>query len=318
MNNEFITIGDTTIGPGERKRLQLPVARLATETWMSLPVEVVSGERSGVRLWLSAAVHGDEINGVEIIRHVLDAVDEKKLSGSIIAVPIVNVFGFINQSRYLPDRRDLNRCFPGSSKGSLASRLADLFMTEIVSRCSHGIDLHTGSNYRANMPQVRGNLKDRETRRLAESFGAPVLMHSKTIAGSLRQAAVKQGKIVVLYEAGEPLRLDHDAIALGVKGVLRVMSELGMWKAPPKPSRGRTVEVGKTSWVRAPRSGIARLEVRLGDTVTAKQSIAQISDAFGDESITVKAPFDGLVIGHSNNPLMHQGDALVQVAQTLE
>jgi predicted deacylase len=168
------------------------------------------------------------------------------------------------------------------------------------------------------MPQVRGNLKDRETRHLAESFGAPVLMHSNTLPGSLRQAAVRRGKKVVLYEAGEPLRLDHNAITLGVKGVLRVMAELGMRRSAPKQTRSETVEVGKTSWVRAPRSGIARLEVKLGDSVLAKQSIGNISDAFGDESVVVKAPFDGLVIGHSNNPLMHQGDALVQVAQVLK
>ncbi|MEQ8963814.1 MAG: succinylglutamate desuccinylase/aspartoacylase family protein, partial [Coleofasciculus sp. C2-GNP5-27] len=158
MNHETLTIGGITVAPGERKRTEIPVARLPTQTLLSLPITVINGVEAGPRLWISAAIHGDEINGVEIIRQVLERINPSQLHGVLIAVPIVNVFGFIEQSRYLPDRRDLNRSFPGSPRGSLASRLADLFMTEVVSRCTHGIDLHTAAQHRTNLPQIRANL----------------------------------------------------------------------------------------------------------------------------------------------------------------
>ncbi|MFW6198438.1 MAG: M14 family metallopeptidase, partial [Acidobacteriota bacterium] len=168
MKVEVFEIGGERVAPGETRRLDLPVARLPTQQMLSLPVKVLHGSRPGPRLWLSAAIHGDEVNGVEIIRRVLDAVRPEELAGTVVAVPIVNVFGFVQQSRYLPDRRDLNRSFPGSRRGSLAARLARLFLTEVVERCSHGIDLHTGSLHRSNLPQVRGDLDDPETRRCAE------------------------------------------------------------------------------------------------------------------------------------------------------
>ncbi len=308
-------IQDATILPGERKRIEIPIARLPTENWMSLPVEVVCGRHDGPRLWLSAAVHGDELNGMEIIRRVLERLDAKKLHGTILAVPIVNVFGFVIQSRYLPDRRDLNRSFPGSNRGSLASRLAHLFMSEIVDRCTHGIDLHTGSNYRTNLPQVRGDLEDEETRRCAEVFGAPAMIHSELRPGSLRQAAIRLGKKVLVYEAGEPMRFDFDAIKLGVSGVLRVMACLGMRDSTKPSKRSSSVKVVKSSWVRANRSGIVQLKYNIGERVTKHQSLATIADAFGDDRVTVKAPFDGMIIGHTNNPLVHQGDAILHVAK---
>ncbi|MBW3541643.1 MAG: succinylglutamate desuccinylase/aspartoacylase family protein [Planctomycetes bacterium] len=304
----------STVRPGERQRIQIPVSRLPTETWLSLPIEVVHGTKAGPRVWLSAAVHGDEINGVEIIRRVMDRLNPARLHGTVIAVPIVNVFGFMNQSRYLPDRRDLNRSFPGSSRGSLASRLANLFMQEVVWGCTHGIDLHTGSNHRANLPQIRTNLGDSETRRCAEAFGAPVMMHADTRDGSLREAATKQGIHVLLYEGGQPLRFDEPAIALGTKGVLRVLAALGMRRgatAPRKPS----IELADSRWVRARRSGILHLAVELGEPVRHRQTLGTIADAFGDNRMDVTAPHDGVVIGHTNNPLVNQGDGIIHVAR---
>ena len=309
-----IRIGGETIARGERRRTEIPVARLPTETWLSLPVEVVCGKHEGPALWLSGAVHGDELNGVEIIRRVLEKVDPARLRGTLIAAPIVNVYGFIHQSRYLPDRRDLNRSFPGSHSGSLAARLASLFMSEVVSRCTHGIDLHTGSNHRHNLPQVRANLHDAETRRCAEAFGAPVMVHSQVRDGSLRQAAAKQGKTALVYEAGEPLRFDSEAIETGLRGVLRVMTALGMRGASRTLKPRDTVEASDSSWVRARRSGIVHLQVELGAVVRKGQILAEIADAFGDDRVTVKAPFDGLVVGQSKNPLVHQGDAVVHLA----
>lgn len=310
-------IGETEVLPGQRARLELPIARLPTETWLSLPIEVVNGVRDGPRLWLSGALHGDEINGVEIIREVLGELEPAQLAGTVVAVPIVNVYGFVSQSRYLPDRRDLNRAFPGSPTGSLAGRLADLFMREVVVQCTHGIDYHTGSNHRTNLPQIRANLKDDETRRCAEAFAAPVMMHAQMRDGSLRQAASRRGIHVLVYEAGEPLRFDADAIAAGVEGTKRMIAALGMQafpghERPPVP----TTLVSKSTWIRAKRSGILRLEVQLGQQVKTLERLGIIADAFGGNAVSVVAPAAGFIIGHTNNPLVHQGEALINLALT--
>ena len=309
-----IRIGGITVGPGQRRRLEIPVARLPTETWLSLPVEVLNGARPGPRLWLSAAVHGDELNGVEIISQVVARLDPGTLRGTLVAVPIVNVFGFINQSRYLPDRRDLNRSFPGSARGSLASGLAHLFMSEVVSQCTHGIDLHTGSQYRVNLPQIRANLQDPETRRFAEAFKPPVIIDARTRDGSLREAAAKRGIPVLLYEAGEPLRFDPQAIKLGVEGVFRVMAALRMCKRMVTKKRPPATQFAGTTWLRARRSGILHLEVELGQSVRKRQPLGSIADAFGGTSVFVRSPEDGVVIGHTTNPLVNRGDAVANLA----
>ncbi len=309
-----VLVGNTIISPGERKRIDLPVARLATQTQLALPIEVVNGRRPGARLWLSAAIHGDELNGLEIIHRVMQKIDPKRLRGEIVAAPIVNVFGFIQQQRYLPDRRDLNRSFPGSAHGSLAARLANLFMQQIVGRCTHGIDLHTASNHRTNLPQVRADLKDKETRRIATAFAAPIMIQGEAPQGSLRHAVARKGIPIIVYEAGEPQRFNADAIDLGVKGVLRVMAELGMWGRRAEPRR-RSMEADDTRWVRAKRSGILRVVVKLGQWVSKGQSLGIIRDAFGDERADLKSPHDGMVIGHTNNPSVNQGDAVVHLAR---
>lgn len=309
-----IEIGGVTVAPGERKRAEIPLAYLPTQTLLSLPVSVINGTQVGARLWLSAAIHGDEINGVEIIRQVLDRINPATLQGTLIAVPIVNVFGFIEQSRYLPDRRDLNRSFPGSERGSLASRIAHLFMTQIVSQCTHGIDLHTASNHRINLPQVRANLHDPETYRCAKAFNAPLLIHATTRDGSLRQAADQQGIPVLLYEAGEALRFNKNAIAIGVEGILRVMAALGMIQLELNPTSVTPLEVQESKWVRAPQSGILHLNVALGQTVARKQLLGIVADAFGETSVKAYAPCDGLVIGCTQNPLVNQGDGILHLA----
>ena len=314
MTENTISIGGEVIAPGERRYLELPVARLPTQTMISLPVTVINGTKPGARLWLSAAIHGDEINGVEIIRQVLQQLQPQQLQGTLIAVPIVNVFGFIEQSRYLPDRRDLNRSFPGSANGSLASRLANIFMNQIVSCCTHGIDLHTASHHRTNLPQIRANLEDPETKRCAKAFGAPLMIHATTRDGSLRQAATKRGIPILLYEGGEALRFDSEAIRVGVEGILRVMDALEMYNLPYIPTSATPVEVSQTKWIRASRSGILRLNITLGERVEKKQLLGTISDAFGNTSIQVNATTNGIVIGHTQNPLVNQGDGIFHLA----
>ncbi len=309
------SIGDTQIEPGERKRFHLQIARLPTDNWVSMPVEVIYGRKPGPTIWLSGAIHGDEVLGVEIIRRVLTQIDVGKLSGCVIAVPIVNVFGFVEQSRALPDRRDLNRSFPGSPTGSLASRLANKLVTEIVSHCQYGIDLHTGSNHRENLPQIRANLSDAETRRCALAFGAPVIINSKQRDGSLRQAAMARGIHCLLYEAGEVMRFNREAIEIGVDGVMAVLACLTMYRTRQKKRKTPSMFCGKSTWVRARKGGILRMHVRLGDRLSRGEIVGEVSDAFGADVAKITSKTDGVVIGITNNPLVYQGDAIVHVAQ---
>ncbi|NBD96106.1 MAG: succinylglutamate desuccinylase [Gammaproteobacteria bacterium] len=314
--NSPVTIGGITVEPGERRSIDLEVGRLYTHSPTTMPVQVLCGRKPGPTLFISAAIHGDELNGVEIIRRLLKVPRLKRLKGTLIAVPIVNLHGFINLSRYFPDRRDLNRSFPGSESGSLAARVAHLFMTEIVSRATHGIDLHTGAINRGNLPQIRANLDDEETLGLARAFGTPVILNSALRDGSLRMAAGDHDIPILLYEAGEALRFDEVAIRGGVEGILRVMRELGMLprtrkKAPPTPIVARS-----SSWVRAPKSGLFRAWVKLGDRVTKDETVlGVVSDPFGEIEQEIMAPFSGIVIGRLNLPLVNEGDATYHVAR---
>jgi len=307
-------IGELDVPPGRSATGELPIARLVTGTRISLPLQVFHGRRDGRTVWLSAAVHGDEINGVEIIRRVTRSLDARSMAGTVIAVPIVNVHGFLNGDRYLPDRRDLNRSFPGSQTGSLAARIANLFMTEIVSRCDVGIDLHTGSDHRTNLPQIRADLDDPETRKLAEAFGAPLMLHSRIRDGSLRGAATERGATVLLFEGGEALRFDDDALTVGVDGIRRVLAELAVIGPDTTGQRPVPVESRSSTWVRARRSGIALLDAELGEVVQRGQLLGVIHDSVGKRLARVTAPNRGVVIGRVQQPLVNQGDALVHLA----
>jgi predicted deacylase len=318
--NEPIVIDGTTIGPGQRRLVEVPVSHLPTATSLTLPVVVAHGLRPGPRLWLSAMVHGDELNGLEIIRRVLEVIRPRRMAGSVVAAPIVNVFGVLGESRYLPDRRDLNRSFPGSPTGSLGSQLAHLFMSTVVAACDMGIDLHTGSDHRYNYPQVRGDMEDPATRELAEAFGAPVSIHSPLRDGSLREACRRKGIPVIVYEGGEAHRFDEEVIVAGTEGVLRVLDHLGMRLAAGDGSGGgsnrrpATAFVRHTQWVRARRTGILRSSVNAGQRVARGETLGIIADAVGGARATMKAPIAGVVIGHTRHPLVHRGDALFHLA----
>jgi len=307
-------IGGVSVKPGARATVELPIARLATGSPVALPVMVVHGRREGPTVWVSAAVHGDEINGVEIIRRVLEQLDAKVLCGTVLAVPVVNVHGFLNGSRYLPDRRDLNRSFPGSSRGSLAGRIAQLFLSEIVERCTVGIDLHTGSDHRTNLPQIRANLDDPETRRLAQAFAPPAMVHSATRDGSLRQAGTDAGATVLLYEAGEAWRFGEHAIRVGTSGVLRVLAALDMIEDSEAPDAQEPMVCRGSTWSRAGKSGIATLWIELGDQVAKGQLIGRVHDAFGRRLSQITAKADGVIVGLNLDPIVNQGDALIHIA----
>lgn len=314
-HREPFEIGGMTVQPGSRQSINLSISLLSTHTPMDIPVHVIHGKKDGPRLFMCAAIHGDELNGLEIIRRILKAPSLNALHGTLVAVPIVNVFGFLSHSRYLPDRRDLNRSFPGSKKGSLSSQLAYLFMKEVVLRCTHGIDLHTAAIHRSNLPQIRGNLSDPTIQRLADIFSAPLTLHSDLRDGSLRQAATDQNIPTLLYEAGEALRFDELAIRLGVRGVLRVMQALGMIRTSRSFTRSKSIISMSSYWVRAQTGGIFRSFHPMGGKVKRNENIGTITDPMGETQKIVKAKASGILIGRTNLPVINQGDALFHIAQ---
>ncbi len=310
-----MAINGITILPGERKSIMIPMPKLYDCTPMNMPVEVIKGKENGPVLCVTASIHGDELNGVEIIRRLKKKRFLKKLKGTLILVPVVNTYGFLYQSRYLLDRRDLNRSFPGSEKGSLAGRLANLFVTEILAKITHLIDLHAGSNHRTNLPQIRANTQDKETKRLSNSFGAPVVLYSKEPPGSLREAAVANGVKALLYESGEALRLSELCIKLGVEGVLNVMRSLNMIEKKSNIQHRAKVSFSPSSyWVRSAYSGIMCPLKSLGAKVSSGDAIAIVSNPLGNEEHKVIAKEPGIIIGQNCLPLVYEGAALFNIA----
>lgn len=309
-----LVIGGIEIKPGSVQRIELPVVKLYTDTDMCMPIHVVRSRKPGPTVFVSAAVHGDELNGIEIIRRLIQLKSPKLKCGTLILVPMVNVYGVLNQSRYMPDRRDLNRCFPGSAKGSLAGRVADTFLTEIVKHCDYGIDLHTGAIHRSNLPQIRANLNDPETLALAEVFGVPVLLNSNLRDGSLRQAAVESGTKILLYEAGQALRYDELSIRAGLRGILNVLSHLDMTKKRARKKPVTPYVANTSAWQRANESGIVNNLKNLGDQVQKGDALAYIGNPYGEILDTVRASKSGIIIGKQNIPLAQEGDAMFHIA----
>ncbi|MEM7564031.1 MAG: succinylglutamate desuccinylase/aspartoacylase family protein [Pseudomonadota bacterium] len=238
-----------------------------------------------------------------------------RISGTLIMIPVVNVYGFVSKSRYLPDRRDLNRSFPGSDTGSMASRLANVLMTEIIPHCTHIIDLHSGAVNRENLPQIRAKLSgEPETEALARAFGVPVILDSNLLEGSFREAAYELGIPVLLYECGEALRFDELAIRAGVKGVANVMSALGMRSRSKKSRQPDTMIANTSRWVRAPQSGIMRSLVATGAKVMEGDLMAYVNDPLGENLCEITSPVEGIVIGKSNLPLLFAGEAVFNIA----
>jgi predicted deacylase len=309
-----LIIGGFTIPPGSESKIELSVAKLCTDADVSLPIKVFRGKKDGPTLFISAAVHGDELNGIEIIRRLITQKNFDIIRGTIIAVPMVNVYGVVNQSRYMPDRRDLNRSFPGSAQGSLAARVAHIFLTEIVNHCDYGIDLHTGAIHRSNLPQIRADLSDEKTKELALAFGVPVVLNSSIIDGSLRGAAVANNTKVLLYEAGEALRFDEFSIRAGIKGVTNVLKNLGMIRKTAKKKVTIPYIANSSGWLRANASGFVHQKITLGDQVIKGDSLAEIGSPYGDIIGTVKATRSGILIGMQNIPLVQEGEAMFHIA----
>lgn len=317
MNKKSATIfriDGVEIKEGQRIRINIDMGSIYDFTDVKMPIEVIRGKKDGPTLFVSSTIHGDEINGIEIARRLLNHKELKNICGTLIVIPIVNIFGFNDRSRYLPDRRDLNRCFPGIKNGSLASQLAYKFMREIVLKSDYGIDLHTGSFNRCNYPQIRANLSDERTRKMAQAFGAPVIVNSNLRDGSLRAAVVSENIPMILFEAGEALRFDENSIKVGVDGILRVMKEIGMINSDQKQGSSKTFTAQSSSWLRAPNSGINIPKIKLGSLVKEGDPISEITNPFGDRKTIVKAHESGIIIGMSLLPLVNKGDALFHIA----
>jgi hypothetical protein len=301
-----------TVPPGTYRRLAWSATELFEGVSVSTPVLVVNGQLAGPTLCLTAAVHGDELNGIEMVRRVMHHLNPDKLSGTVIGVPIVNLQGFRRSSRYLPDRRDLNRYFPGNPNGSAASRIAHSFFTEIVMQCSALIDIHTGSFERANLPQLRADLRDPDVVTLTQGFGTTVILHSKPAAGTLRHAASAAGVPSVTLEAGGPSELELKEVQHGAKGIETLLHTLGMVKrmrlwGDPEPVYYRS------SWVRANRGGILLVDVSLGSTVREGELLGTITDPMNNASTNLYSPYTGRIIGMARNQVVMPGFAAFHV-----
>lgn len=315
MARAAFEIGGQRIAPGTRRTVDLPVAVMSDHTPVTMSVHVIHGRQPGPVMFVSAAVHGDEVIGVEILRRLLAAPALRGVRGTLLAVPIVNTFGFLAQSRYLPDRRDLNRSFPGSEHGSLAARLADLFLREVVARADYGIDLHSAAQHRTNLAQIRVSPGDARALRLAQHFGAPVILTSAVRPGSLREVARARGVTMLLFEGGEALRFDEMAVRAGVSGILRVLRRLDM--TPGRgvgPPRRAPLICTESRWLRAPKGGLFRTFRAEGTVVAPGEVLGVVSDPMGIVQAEVQSERSGIVIGRSLMPVVNEGDALFHLA----
>lgn len=279
-----------------------------------MPVLVLNGVEDGPTVWISAAVHGDEINGVDIVRKVIPSLDPQQMRGTVLVVPIVDVYGFNRGSRYLPDRRDLNRSFPGSARGSLASRVAHRFRVAVVERCDAGIDLHSAGAGMLNLPHVRGVLEDEGFAAMAEAFAANVTMNARTLDGSMRKLAASRGIPYLLFEGGAANQFDELSTDVAVDGCLRVLDHLGVVDDAPAPVHDPLI-VKKGTWQRAPRSGVVEMQTFVGARVQKGDLLLTITDTFGEHPAAVTSKADGVVVGLALNPLVQGGDAMVHIGK---
>lgn len=309
---DSISINKQKIGLGEQQIINLNIARLPTYTSIDLPVLVYRAPVDGPVLLLTGGLHGDEINGIEIVRRMIERETVVPEKGTVIAIPIVNIYGFIQNSRGLPDGKDINRSFPGAKGGSLAKLLAHTLMKEIIPEIDYGIDFHTGGAARSNYPQIRCSFKIKKARELAKAFGAPVMMHSSLISKSFRSAAHKKGKEILVYETGESLRYDEFGIEEGINGAKRLMKHLGMISEAPEPHS--TKVFNNSTWIRTKNAGLFIPKADLGEELNKRQVLGLIKDPYGELNSRVIAPHDGMVIGINNCPVVNKGDALLHYA----
>lgn len=311
MQEAFAMLG-RTVEAGTMERLTWNATEAFSGTTVPTPVIVSHGAQQGPTLCLTAAVHGDELNGIETVRRIIHNIPPEKLNGTLIGVPIVNMAGFQRHSRYLPDRRDLNRFFPGHPRGSSASRIAYSFFREVIVRCDGLVDLHTGSFHRTNLPQLRANLDNEAVVKLTEGFGSTIILHSEGGVGTLRRAAVEAGIPAVTLEAGEPLRLQDDEVRESVRGVFTLLETLGMYDK--RGIRGGPEPVYYTSeWIRADTGGILFSKIKLGKRIKRDDLLGTVTDPISNEQEEIRSPFSGRVIGMALNQFVMPGFATYHI-----
>lgn len=311
---EFV-LGGVEVPRGARRAIDLPVGNVTSHAPVILPVQVLRGRRSGPCLLVTGCLHGDELNGTEITRRLLRARALRRLRGTLVAVPVLNLPAFLMRTRYLPDRRDLNRCFPGAASGSLGARLAKVVTSELLPVADAVIDLHTGAINRPNLPQIRVSPGDRESMKLAKAFGAPVILMAPVREGSFRHSSVEARKKMVLFEGGEAARLDASTIRFGLRGIMAVMRHLEMLpsRKVSKHEKRPPVICRKSSWERASAFGLFTPLVPLGRAVKRGDQIGFVADPLSSEEFPVRASREGVVIGRTNEGLVDEGDALVHI-----
>lgn len=315
--NEEIAINGETVKPGEEKLLKISIDRLPTGTLIDIPVYVFNSKKPGPTILVQAGLHGDEVNGIEIVRRMLQQKRFKVKKGAVIAVPILNIFGFIHFSRDVPDGKDVNRSFPGRKSGSMASRIAYHYTTEILRQIDFGIDLHTGGAQRHNYPQIRFTEEDKHSKELASIFNAPITFPARLISGSFRKAAFKMGKPTIVFEAGESMRFDDYSILEGMQGILNVLKHFGMiTKVQPEyAKRKKTVHLQERKWLRAPTAGMFIPEVMNGSEIKKGQELGLITDTYAKHRKRIKAPYDGRLICINHQAVVNQGDALFHIGR---
>jgi uncharacterized protein len=309
-----MSICNTAIAKGEHVTINLQIAKLPSNTEISIPIHVFRSKAPGPVLLLLAGMHGDEVNGIDIVRKMIIEKLTVPDRGTVIAIPILNIYGFINYSREVPDGKDVNRSFPGNKYGSLASRVAYHFLREIVPHIDYGIDFHTGGGNRFNYPQIRCVTSLQKNIELAQAFAAPVILDSAFRDKSLRKTAGKMGKpIIIVFEGGESLRIDKESTQIAISGARRVMRYLDMIDEE-MPKAKKSIVLKHSTWVRAHHSGLFKTELKLGQKVMKNQEVGIISDPFGEFDLLLKAPKSGIVIGLSHEAVVNQGDALFHFA----
>lgn len=312
-----ITINGQQIEPGSNKTVILNSYELHTKSKIEIPVHVIHSEHEGPALLLSAGMHGEETNGIEIIRKIISRSEVLDLKcGTLIVIPVINVISFLFGSRDLPDGRDLNRCFPGSRAGSLGSRIAYDLMKHILPVIDFGVDFHTGGAKINNYPQLRCVFDFPENLALAERFSAPLIIDSTYRDGTFRMEASKKKKPILVYEGGESMRFDYLAINEGINGCLRLMNSYGMidYELPANA----TVKIKKDTWVRANNSGLFHMNLNNGSHVSKDDRLGVIVDPFGETENEIISPTDGYIIGINNQPVVNQGDALIHIGMEAE
>lgn len=311
LAREF-SIADTKVPPGVCKDIKIKITELYTATPLFIPVTVINGRQEGVSLFVMATLHGDELNGIEIVRHIRNTTPAYALKGRLILVGIANPISFINQTRDLPDGRDLNRAFPGSKKGSMASQIAYALFETIVSKSDYGIDIHSATRGRSNLPHIRADMRIPGAARIAKAFGTKVIFDLPGETRMLRKVACDRGIPTIAYEAGEPMKFESDVVQDGIKGIRNVMKELGMIAGEKLMPRYQLV-VKEHKWIRAERGGILVLKVKPGDVVNKGDPIAFNLKPFGVEQNTLRAPFSGLVVGVTTVPMVIPGSAVAHI-----